>query len=147
MPLITRHDEDRKTMEALREELAHTFEKRELDAAALPQQKKPGLFGLWGSAVRKEPFALSLARALRKEGFDHAEVTGYHGAGVTYSPTDHNARRLPVSRQGDARSSDVKRVFVPDPGTQPLVWERHAGAGGCARIATLSTCRTPEGAS
>ncbi|WP_434657207.1 hypothetical protein [Chromobacterium violaceum] len=87
-----------------------------LSRAAKPVYgRKTGWLGLFGQrAVLSQPFAQTLSDALRKQGFHQPEVSGYHGAGVTYSAAGHHARRLPGgSAQADVRAANVRRVFTP----------------------------------
>ncbi|MBA8734379.1 hypothetical protein [Chromobacterium violaceum] len=93
-----------------------SFRPVDLSRAAKPVYgRKTGWLGLFGQrAVLSQPFAQTLSDALRKQGFHQPEVSGYHGAGVTYSAAGHHARRLPGgSAQADVRAADVRRVFTP----------------------------------
>jgi insecticidal toxin complex protein TccC len=90
---------------------ADTIEPVSFDSTVLAQAAKmiPGKkSGFLGSrAPNQQSFAQSLSSALKQHGFSQAQVTGYHGAGVTYSQTGHHSRRL----RDDVRRSLVKQKF------------------------------------
>ncbi|WP_108651888.1 hypothetical protein [Dongshaea marina] len=59
--------------------------------------------------VIREPFAQSLSKALASEGFSGAQVTGYHGKGMTLRE-EHQMRGI-NSSISEVRSSSAKREF------------------------------------
>ncbi|MBP2170904.1 RHS repeat-associated protein [Erwinia toletana] len=61
------------------------------------------LFGLL--TTETAPFALSLSRALKRKGYSQVTVTGYSGAGVTFSQHQYQTRRI-QGVANDQRSSD-----------------------------------------
>ncbi|WP_342320669.1 hypothetical protein AAEY27_11600 [Kosakonia sp. BYX6] len=77
--------------------------------AELEKSAKPfgGILGFGKN--KKKPFAQSLKEELVKNGFPDISVSGYHGAGVTYSKEDWHARRL--RNKGDVQASSVRRKF------------------------------------
>ncbi|MEJ8675146.1 MARTX multifunctional-autoprocessing repeats-in-toxin holotoxin RtxA [Chromobacterium amazonense] len=78
----------------------------------------PKKFGFFGRReVSRQSFAQSLSSELYKLGYSKAGITGYHGAGVTFSGQEHRTRRL-VNEEGrrigaDVRASEARRVFFP----------------------------------
>ncbi|NOJ23248.1 hypothetical protein [Vibrio coralliilyticus] len=91
-----------------------SFHHKDLQRAAQPTTHKTGFLGLFGpKEVKAEPFAQTLSNKLKSEGFEQPDVTGYHGAGVSLSP-EHHHRRLPETKEQDARSSTVKQHFYPN---------------------------------
>lgn len=74
-----------------------------------------------GIIFRSDPFARTLARAMKKEGYNKIAVTGYHGESKLV-PTDiaeHHQRLLEVSINGKVykkpvRQSDVAQTFGAD---------------------------------
>ncbi|MEZ6940863.1 RHS repeat-associated core domain-containing protein, partial [Aeromonas sp. S12(2024)] len=88
-----------------------SFQGNDLMEASLPITKRTGLFGLFGKKrVVAEPFAQTLSNELSREGFGQAKVSGYHGAGVTFS-NNHHMRRLLNGQTPDVRASSVRRQF------------------------------------
>ncbi|MCL9781323.1 hypothetical protein M9194_07775 [Vibrio sp. S4M6] len=107
-----------------------SFHPRDLQRAALPTTQGTGFLGLFGpKEVKGEPFAQSLSNKLKSEGFEQPDVTGYHGAGVSLSQ-EHQHRRIPKSKEQDARSSTVKQHFYPNrfPLLQPSIKNGHQPA-------------------
>lgn len=91
-----------------------SFHDKDLQRAAQPVTQRTGFLGLFGSKeVIAEPFAQTLSNKLKSEGFEQPDVTGYHGAGVSYS-REHHHRRIPESQAQDVRSSTVKQHFHPN---------------------------------
>lgn len=89
-----------------------SFQQEELRNAA--QGKRPGFLGLFSRPmVLRRPFSQYLSNALSERGFSHPEVSGYHGAGVTFSKIGHHARRVLNSGLPDVRASEVRQVFTP----------------------------------
>ncbi|WP_108817938.1 hypothetical protein [Pseudovibrio sp. Alg231-02] len=63
---------------------------------------------------REQAFAQYLANDLKKAGFEHPEVSGYHGAGKGYSDDTHNYQSLSTTHGEEmVRSSSVRQVFIP----------------------------------
>ncbi|PIJ48047.1 hypothetical protein BL250_17745 [Erwinia sp. OLTSP20] len=58
--------------------------------------------------VQNQPFAQLLGRELNLLGYQQIQVSGYHGAGVTFSRSPYNSRRL---GDQDIRRSLVRRTF------------------------------------
>lgn len=81
------------------------------DSATLEKSSRPvnrNKYKLWGSETTK-PFAHTLRDELLAIGFSNVAVSGYHGAGVTFSKQENHSRRL--SDQPDVRRSAVRRIF------------------------------------
>ena len=74
--------------------------------------KRGGLLGLVGTKKPdKLAFGQSLANALASGGFTEAVVTGYHGAGVTFSHSGYHARQLNHDPKTNTRRSTLKQNF------------------------------------
>ena len=87
-----------------------TFEQGELErTSSLYEVKGKGMFARFKKKEIIQPFAQSLSNALGEEGFSLVTVSGYHGAGVTYTQQENHSRR--ISGVTDVRSSTVRRQF------------------------------------
>lgn len=66
--------------------------------------------------IDEQPLAQYLCDALHKHGFQQSIVTGYHGAGATFSDKhhSHHSRRLTKESppSNDVRASDVRTRFI-----------------------------------
>lgn len=81
------------------------------DSATLDKSSRPvnwNKYKFWESEKTKS-FAHTLRDELLASGFSNVEVSGYHGAGVTFSKQENHTRRLPD--QPDIRRSAVRRIF------------------------------------
>jgi insecticidal toxin complex protein TccC len=81
------------------------------DSATLDKSSRPVVrnkYKFWDGEKTKS-FAHSLRDELLSSGFSNVEVSGYHGAGVTFSQQENHTRRLPD--QSDVRRSTVRRSF------------------------------------
>lgn len=89
-----------------------SFAPEELERTSSLYEVKPE--GFLGRFKKKtiQSFAQSLSNALGKEGFSQAVVSGYHGAGVTFTQQENHSRRLKGGGKEDVRSSTVRRQFT-----------------------------------
>ncbi len=87
-----------------------SFAANELDkSAGMVSDKRGGISGLFPPTKGSYPLAQMISRELKRLGYNNIQVTGYHGAGVTYSQTEFRARR--IHGVPDIRRSLVKRGF------------------------------------
>ena len=87
-----------------------SFSSEELDQTSGALGTKAGILrGLFNPPKDITPLAMSISKELNRLGYKNTRVTGYHGAGVTFSQSDYGTRRI----QGvpDVRRSLVKRIF------------------------------------
>ncbi|SEL49289.1 hypothetical protein SAMN04487787_1124 [Kosakonia sacchari] len=87
-----------------------SFEADELDeTSGTVSEKRRGIKGIFKPLKDTNPLALTISKEMKRLGYHNIQVTGYHGAGVTYSPKEFRARRL--ERGTDIRRSLVRRTF------------------------------------
>ncbi|WP_455872395.1 hypothetical protein [Serratia proteamaculans] len=87
-----------------------SFSSEELDETSGALRQKTGILReLFNPPTDITPLAKSISRELNRLGYKSTRVTGYHGAGVTFSQSDYRTRRI----EGvlDIRRSLVKRIF------------------------------------
>lgn len=87
-----------------------SFSSQELNETAGAYIKKPGMLrGIFNPPRDITPLAQSISHELNQLGYDRTQITGYHGAGVTFSKDEFRTRRIEGSP--DIRRSLVKRIF------------------------------------
>lgn len=87
-----------------------SFSPEELDeTSGTTSRKRSMIKKLFTAPKNIAPFAQSLSMELKRLGYENIQITGYHGAGVTFSKTEYRARR--IAGVSDIRRSLVKRVF------------------------------------
>jgi len=84
-----------------------SFAAVELEASS--GAKRKGIIGKFISLKGTQPLAQTISRELQRLGYNSIQVTGYHGAGVTYSQTEFRTRRIPGAP--DIRRSLVSHTF------------------------------------
>lgn len=91
-----------------------SFSSADLEKAAAFIKKRSGplaRFSRQPTPQQPSPFAWSLSRALKRQGFNQAVVTGYHGAGVRFPRVNHHLRKIIDGAVDDIRRSLAKRHF------------------------------------
>jgi len=87
-----------------------SFSSQELNETSGAYSKKPGMLrGIFNPPKDITPLAQAISRELNQLGYDRTQVTGYHGAGVTFSQDEFRTRR--IEGVPDIRRSLVKRLF------------------------------------
>jgi len=87
-----------------------SFSSEELDETSGAIKQKTGILReLFTRPKDITPLAASISRELNRLGYKSTRVTGYHGAGVTFSQSDYHTRR--IEGVPDIRRSLVKRTF------------------------------------
>lgn len=87
-----------------------SFSPEERQATSGTLYRRPGpISGLFHLLKEITPLAQSVSKALPHPGYKQIEVTGYHGAGATYSQAEYRTRR--IEGAADIKRSLIKRIF------------------------------------
>lgn len=79
------------------------------ETAGTFSQKRGVISRLFQAPKDTTSFAQAISTALSRHGYHNLQITGYHGAGVTFNQTEYRARR--IEGVPDIRRSLVKRFF------------------------------------
>lgn len=87
-----------------------SFSPEDLDkASGIFEGSKEGIRTLFNPLKKSPPLAQSISREFHRLGYENIQVTGYHGAGVTFSQDEYRTRR--IEGVADIRRSLVKCIF------------------------------------